>query len=185
MKMLHAVVTPAAADAVARFLDRMIPAHCPMNETADWAGVMSALYALGNDTDFIVTDPALVPDVAGASPINLYLIRSGDEVNNFDQFVWAASADDALAAWRNDYDDEEMQATDVLLIPHAPPASAAVVPWHAEGGVVSALPPIEERLAAKGATLSDRGQWCHADHGNQHRHETPAEYCARLPGGAA
>jgi hypothetical protein len=63
VKPLYAVITPEAARDVAEHLERTIPSMCPLPDTQAWVDVMNALYALSNDTDFIVTDEAVVPDV--------------------------------------------------------------------------------------------------------------------------
>lgn len=56
--MILAQVTARGADDVAQFLERMIPTHCPQANIKEWEEVRDALYALANDTDAIVTDPA-------------------------------------------------------------------------------------------------------------------------------
>ena len=56
--MILATITAEAAYDVAVYLSRTIPTACPRSEVAAWEEVRDALYAIANDTDAIVTDPA-------------------------------------------------------------------------------------------------------------------------------
>ncbi len=66
---IYAVITPEAAMMVAAYLDRTKDTACPTQDREAWQEVADALWALSNDTDFIVTDPAVVPEGACAPPL--------------------------------------------------------------------------------------------------------------------
>lgn len=62
MKQPFAKVDPEAAYDVAGFIARHIDKAGSETMKVKWQEVSDALFALSNDTDFIVTDPDLVPD---------------------------------------------------------------------------------------------------------------------------
>lgn len=63
--MILATITAEAAFDVADYLNRTIPTACPSPNVTAWEEVRDALYAIANDTDAIVTDPADVKGDAG------------------------------------------------------------------------------------------------------------------------
>ena len=58
-----AEVSFVGARAVAEFLQRMIPTHCPQGEVHHWEGVMNALSAIINDTFAIILEEDNAPSV--------------------------------------------------------------------------------------------------------------------------
>jgi len=63
MKKTFALIDSSAAFDVAAFVERNLDNACPIASRAAWQVVADGLYALSNDTDFMVTDAAVVPDM--------------------------------------------------------------------------------------------------------------------------
>lgn len=59
-RLMTACVTPEAAFAVAHFVEKHLDTDCPTPNRKEWEDVVNALYALANDTDAIITDPAVL-----------------------------------------------------------------------------------------------------------------------------